>query len=163
MLVKLIIISKLGLRNITKGIKSLIFLNIYTPPQHALTHIIIFPSKYLIKLTLNSTQKLRKLYILIGENLTSRFNKIIYLSLIPSSLFCFLFVCLFVFAFLFDLLCLLSLTLIIGIFYCLSYTLLLLHLIKRHLVSQFSLSSIVLSILALIIGIFYCLDCISLL
>ena len=36
---------KLGLRNISKRITSLIFLNIYTPPQHALTHIILFVSK----------------------------------------------------------------------------------------------------------------------
>ena len=29
----------LGLRNISKGITSLIFLNIYTLPQHTLTHL----------------------------------------------------------------------------------------------------------------------------
>ena len=46
-------------------------------------------------------------------------------------------------------------TLLIGIFYCLNYTLLLLHLITRHL----SLSSIIFSISTLIIGLFYCLDC----
>ena len=37
-LVKLVVILKLGLRNISKRITSPIFLNIYTPPQHALTH-----------------------------------------------------------------------------------------------------------------------------
>ena len=52
-------------------------------------------------------------------------------------------------------------TLIIGIFYCLNYTLpllhLLLHLITTHLVSHLSLSSIVFTVSTLIIGIFYCL------
>ena len=37
-LVKLVFILKLGLRSISKRIISLIFLNIYTPRQHALTH-----------------------------------------------------------------------------------------------------------------------------
>ena len=41
-LAKPVIILKLGLRNISKMITSLIFLNIYTPPQHALTRIILF-------------------------------------------------------------------------------------------------------------------------
>ena len=40
-LTKLIIILKLGSSNISKRITSLIFLNIYTPLQHALTHIIL--------------------------------------------------------------------------------------------------------------------------
>ena len=40
-LTKLVVILKVGLRNILKRIASLIFLNIYTPPQHALTHIIL--------------------------------------------------------------------------------------------------------------------------
>ena len=40
-LAKLVVILKLGLRNISKRITSLIFLNIFTPPQHALTHIIL--------------------------------------------------------------------------------------------------------------------------
>ena len=46
---------KLGLRNISKRITSLIFLKIYTSPQHALAHMILFPLQQLIKLTLNST------------------------------------------------------------------------------------------------------------
>ena len=66
-------------------------------------------------------------------------------------------------AFLFHLLFLLSLTLINGIFYCLHYTSLLLHLITTHLVSHLSLSSFISSISKLIIGIFYCLDWILLL
>ena len=41
---KLVVILKLGLRSISKRILSLIFLNIYTPLQHALTHIILFVS-----------------------------------------------------------------------------------------------------------------------
>ena len=40
-LVKLIVILKLGLRSISKKIVSLIFLNIYTSPEHAFTHIIL--------------------------------------------------------------------------------------------------------------------------
>ena len=72
----------------------------------------------------------------------------------------FLFVCLFfAFSFLFNLSFLLSLTLIISIFYCLNYTSLLLHLITTHLVSHLSLSCIVFIISTLIIiDIFYCLD-----
>ena len=34
-------ILKLGLRSISRRITSLIFSNIYTPPQHALIHIIL--------------------------------------------------------------------------------------------------------------------------
>ena len=52
----------------------------------------------------------------------------------------------------------LSLTLVIATFYCLNYTLLLLHLITTHLVSHLSLSSIVFIISTLIISIFYCLN-----
>ena len=44
-LAKLVVILKLRLRSISKTITSLIFLNIYTPPQHALTHIILFVLK----------------------------------------------------------------------------------------------------------------------
>ena len=54
-LAKLVAILKLGLGSISKMIKSLIFLNIYIPPQHALTHIVFFVLKGSIKLTLNST------------------------------------------------------------------------------------------------------------
>ena len=43
--VKVVIILKLGLRSMSKGVTSLIFLNIYTPLQHALTHIILFVLK----------------------------------------------------------------------------------------------------------------------
>ena len=40
-LAKLVVILKLELRSISKKITNLIFLNIYIPPQHALTHKII--------------------------------------------------------------------------------------------------------------------------
>ena len=40
-LAKPVVILKLGLRSISKRITSLIFLNIYTLPKHALTHIIL--------------------------------------------------------------------------------------------------------------------------
>ena len=84
------------------------------------------------------------------------------LLLLSFPLFFFLFLFFFfVFAFLFHLLFLLSLTLIIGIFYRLNHTSLLLYLITAHIVSHLSLSSIIFSISVLIIDIFYCLDCIS--
>ena len=67
------------------------------------------------------------------------------------------------FVFLFHILFSLSLMLIIDIFYCLHYTLLLLHLITTHLVSDLSLSSGAFIIYTLIIGIFYCLIYTSLL
>ena len=44
-LAKLVVILKLGLRSISKRITSLIFLNIYTLPKRALTHIILFVLK----------------------------------------------------------------------------------------------------------------------
>ena len=44
-LAKPVVILKLGLRNISKRITSLIFLNIYTLPKRALTHIILFVLK----------------------------------------------------------------------------------------------------------------------
>ena len=40
-LAKLVVILKLRLRSISERIKRLIFLNVYTIPQHALTHIIL--------------------------------------------------------------------------------------------------------------------------
>ena len=44
-LAKLVVILKQRLRSISKRITSLIFLNIYTPPKHALTQIIFFVLK----------------------------------------------------------------------------------------------------------------------
>ena len=48
-LAKLSVLLKLGLRNISKRITSLIFLNTDTPLQDALTHIILFPFKIVDK------------------------------------------------------------------------------------------------------------------
>ena len=56
-LAKLIVILKLKLRNILKRIASLIFLNIYTPPQHALSRIILFRLKRLIDLIAKANSK----------------------------------------------------------------------------------------------------------
>ena len=85
------------------------------------------------------------------------------LQLLSPLLFyvCFCCCCWGFFAFLFHLLFPLSLMLIIGILYCLNYTLLLLHLITTHLVSHLSLLSIVFIISML--NIFYCLNYTSLL
>ena len=71
---------------------------------------------------------------------------------VPLSLFFFFF---FFFAFLVHLLFSLAMALIIGIFYCLYYTSLLLHFITTHLVSHFSYSPIIFIISTLIIGTFY--------
>ena len=113
----------------------------------------------MIKLTLNSTLKLKKLYILIGETWLKRTTKssISHPFAIASALLAFFFY-----------VSLLSIIFIIsdvnkGIFYCLNYTSLLIHLITTHLVSHLSLSSIIFSISVLIIDIFYCLNCILLL
>ena len=67
------------------------------------------------------------------------------------------------FAFLFYLVFLLSLTLIIGILYCLYYTSLLLHLITAHFASHLSRSSTIFIISTLIISIFYYINYTSLL
>ena len=48
-LAKISVILKLRLRNISKTITSLIFLNTDTPPQDALAHIILFPFKIVDK------------------------------------------------------------------------------------------------------------------
>ena len=95
-LVKLVVILRLGLGNISKRITSLIFLNIYTPPEHALTSIIIFPLKKIDKPNSKFDLKIKEaLHIIWRQTL----NKIIYLShpfaiaSIPVVLF---FVCFFV-------------------------------------------------------------------
>ena len=69
----------------------------------------------------------------------------------------------FYFSFLFHLLFSLSLTLIIGIFYCPNYTSLLLHIITTHFVPDLSVSSIIFIISTLTISTFYCLNYTSLL
>ena len=40
-LAKLVAILKVGLRSISKRKTNLLFFNIYNPPQHALTHIVL--------------------------------------------------------------------------------------------------------------------------
>ena len=59
-LVKLVIILKLGLRSISKRITILIFLNIYTPTQHALTPIILFIFKIIDKVNSNFDLKIKE-------------------------------------------------------------------------------------------------------
>ena len=59
-LAKLAIILKLGLRNISKRITSLIFLNIYIPRQHALTHTILFCFNIIDKVTAKFDLKIKE-------------------------------------------------------------------------------------------------------
>ena len=49
-----VVILKLGLSRISKRVTSIIFLNICYPMHHDLIHIILFVSKFLIKINLNS-------------------------------------------------------------------------------------------------------------
>ena len=60
---KFVVISKLGMRNISKRMSSLIFLDTYIPLQHALTRLVLF-----FKIVDKANPKLKKLYILIREN-----------------------------------------------------------------------------------------------
>ena len=121
---------------IKKDNKSYI-LNIYTEPQYALTRMILFLLKYLIKLTVHINSRKR--------NLNAEQNHLapaFHYSFCPcySFLLC---VCV-------------SLSSIISC--CLNDTSLLLYLIRTHLVLHFSYSSIIFIISMLIIGIFYCLN-----
>ena len=59
-LVKLVVILKLRLRNISKRITSLIFLNIYTAPQDALAHIIFLVLKIIYKANSKSDLKIKE-------------------------------------------------------------------------------------------------------
>ena len=137
-LAKLVVILKLELRNISKIITSLIFLNNCTPHQHALTGMVLFLLKYEINDKDNSKFDLKIKEALHNNwtkpNLNAQQNHlalILSLQLAPPlCLFLFLF-----FPFLFYLF--FSLILIISIFYCLNYTSLLLHLIITHLVNRF--------------------------
>ena len=61
-LAKLVVIFKLGLRNISRRITSLIFCKHYTPPQHALTRITEALNINWRKPNLNAQQ----LHLLIG-------------------------------------------------------------------------------------------------
>ena len=132
-----------------KRITSLIFFNSYTPPQHALTHIIDkVNSTFCFKIKEALHINWRKPNFNVEQN-----HSALQLSLQILSHLC-SFLSLF-FAFLFHVLFSLSLTLIISIFYCLNYPSILLYFITTlyhtfpiHL--QFALY------LTLIIGIFYC-------
>ena len=106
-LAKLVIILKLGLRNILKRITSFIFLNIYILPQHALTCFDLYNSPC-FKITLNSTVKIkdalhinwRKPNLNVQQNhLALTLLSLQLLSPLFFSVFVFfcLFVCLFVF------------------------------------------------------------------
>ena len=127
--------------NISKRVINLIFLNIYTPPPHALTCVILFQLIYLIK-----QQKVFSFH-------TSTIACVILLFL-PVFTFSFVFLfhlwlslmlpCYFIsiqhtlhHPSSFHLLFSLYLTLIISMFYCLNYTWLLLYLIITQLVNMF--------------------------
>ena len=69
-LAKLAVILKLGLRIISERITILIFSSIYTTPLHALTRNNSLSFKIINKANSKFDLKLKKLYILIGENLT---------------------------------------------------------------------------------------------
>ena len=113
-LAKLVVILKLGLRSISKKITNLIFLNINILPEHDLTHIILF----------------------VLKSFSSHPFTIASVPLAPSCL-CLLFFSFFYFCISLSSIVFIIATLIIGTFYCLSYTLLLLHLFIPHLVIDF--------------------------
>ena len=97
-LVKLVVILKLGLRSISKRITSLIFLNIYILPKHALTHnslcfkiIDKAKSKFDLKIKEKLYINWRKPYLNAQQNLLAFF-----IAYIPLAPFC---LCLFFFFF----------------------------------------------------------------
>ena len=171
-LAKLLVILKLGLRNKSKRITSLIFLNIYTPSRHALACInlqhalncnkdcftlsfkVIDKTNFKFDLKIKESLHInwRKPNLNVQQSLSSHPFTLAFVPLVFSVLFAFSL------ALLFHLLFSSSLTLIITIFCCLNYTLLLLHLIITDLVSYFSLSFIIFIISTLVISIFYFLN-----
>ena len=139
----LVVILKLGLRSISKRITSLIFLNIYTLLQHALTHIILkivdkANSKFDLKIRYALHISWRK------HNLNAKPNHLVplfdcsFCHLLVIFCFCWFF-CWFFVCFCISLSSIIFIicTLIIGIFYCLDYILLLLHPFITHLVIDF--------------------------
>ena len=125
----------------SKRITSLIFLNIYTPPQHALTHIILFVlvdkanSKFNLKIKEALHINWRKPNLNAQKNhLALTLSLQLLFSLLLSVFVCFSFVvfciCLSSIAFIIS-------ALIIGSFYCLHCTLPLLYLFITHLVIDF--------------------------
>ena len=88
-------------RSISKRITSLIFLNIYTLPKHALIHIILFVLKSLIKIRLNSTKfdlKIKEVLHIDWRKPNLNAQQNIHYSFVPLAPFC---LCLFFFCFLF--------------------------------------------------------------
>ena len=136
-LAKIIVILEIGLRNISKRIKSVIFVNIYTPPQHALTYIMLW-----LSLQLPSTHV--PLYFCFFAAL---FHLLFSLSLtLINSIFYYLhYISLLLHLITTHLVSKLSLSSIIFIIsdtnclylYCLNYTLLLLHPMITHLANTY--------------------------
>ena len=145
LLAKLAVIWKIGMRSISQKISSLIFLNIYTPPQHALTHnslcfkvIDKANSKFYLKIKEAFHVNWRKPNINPQQNhLFLTLLRYFLLPLLLSVFVCFSFA-----VFCNSLSSIVSniSTLIIGTFYCLNYTLLLLRLFVTHLVLDFNTS-----------------------
>ena len=132
-LAQLVAILKLVLRSISKRTTGLIFLNIYTPPQHVLACLIPF-FKIIDKANSIFDLKIKEVLHIKWRkpNLNAQQNYLaLTFSLYLASPLC-SFLILF-FAFLFHLLFSESLTLITSIFYCL----ILLHLITTNLVNTF--------------------------
>ena len=130
---------KIRIEDISKRITSLILLNIYTLPQYALTHIILFVliidkanSKFNLKIKEALQINWRKPNLNIQQNHLT-LTRSLWPPLFFSAFVCCCSFCCYLFfsAFLFHLLFSLSLTLIIGIFYCLNDISLWLHLIAR--------------------------------
>ena len=141
-LAEFVVVLKLRLRNISKRIISIIFLNIYTPLQHALIHIILC-FEIIDKVNSKFDLKIKEaLYINWRKpNLNAQQNNLaLALSLwLLFPLLLSVFVC---FSFVVFYICLSSIVfiipaLIINIFYCLYYTLLVLHLFITNLVIDF--------------------------
>ena len=91
---KLNVILKIGLRNISKRITRFIILNIYTPPQHVLTHIIL-SFKIIDKANSKFNLKIKEYLQLIRQNLkrtTKSFSCYTLTIAYASLLFLFVFV-----------------------------------------------------------------------
>ena len=138
-----VVILKLGLRNISKRITGLIFLNIYTAPEHALAHIILLVLKIIDKANSKSDLKIKEaLHINLKKpNLNAQKNHLALTHFTIRSVAPCFFLSLFVFLML---LSFISLSSTIFIFFDANcwhlslsyYTLLLLHLVTTHLISH---------------------------
>ena len=121
-LAKLVVILKLGLRSISKRITSLIFWNFYTATCFDSYNSLCF--KIIDKANSKFNLKIKEaLHINCRKpNLNTQQNHLAHTLSFNLTLSWFLLLLLFSFAFVFHLLFSLSLTLIIGSFYCLNYT-----------------------------------------